>query len=305
LNVRAIVEETLELLAASLPPTVRLDPKLEAGEIAAIGSATELHQVVMNLCTNAVQAMPEGGLLEVRLERAHVLEPRSLSHGGLVAGSYVCLIVRDTGTGIKPEVLDRIFDPFFTTKDVGQGTGLGLSLVHGIVTGVGGAIDVVSSSECGATFTIWLPALASVPPPALEADDRPPRGKGQVVMVVDDEPTLVALTEEMLAELGYEPVGFLSGTAALQAFSADPQRFDLVITDEMMPELAGTGLAQQIRRQRSDIPIAIMTGYSNSGIVALARSVGVSEMLRKPLLMRDIAESLARLLNVSSPRPSP
>jgi CheY-like chemotaxis protein len=124
-------------------------------------------------------------------------------------------------------------------------------------------------------------------------------------MVVDDEPTLVALTEEMLAELGYEPVGFLSGTAALQAFSADPQRFDLVITDEMMPELAGTGLAQQIRRQRSDIPIAIMTGYSNSGIVALARSVGVSEILRKPLLMRDIAESLARLLNVSSPGPSP
>jgi len=301
-NVQAIVEEVLELLIASLPPGVRLERKLEAGNVAVIGDATQLHQVVMNVCTNAVQAMPNGGLLEVRLERANVPEPKTLSHGELVPGSYARLTVRDTGVGIKPDVLDRIFDPFFTTKSVGEGsgTGLGLSLVQGIVADVGGAVDVLSTPDQGSTFTIWLPTTwASVPLPPSHTDDELPRGNGQVVMIVDDEPVLVGLAEEMLAELGYEPVGFMSSKAALEAFRADPQRFDFVLTDEMMPALAGTGLALEIRRQRADIPIAIMTGYSDSGVAALARSAGVSEILRKPLQARDLAESLARILNVS------
>jgi CheY-like chemotaxis protein len=255
----------------------------------------------MSLCTNSLQAMPEGGVLEVLLECADVPEPKSLSHGDLAHGPYARLTVRDTGSGIEPEILDRIFDPFFTTKGVGEGTGLGLSLVHGIVADVGGAIDV-ASTRAGTTFTVWLPALASMPDPAQKTDDLPLRGNGQVVMIVDDEPMLVALAEETLAKLGYEPVSFRSSQAALEALSADPQRFDLVLTDEMMPELTGMELAIKIKRQRLDIPIVIMTGYTDSSVAALARSAGVTEILRKPLRKRDIAESLARVLGLRAGR---
>ncbi|HEY2409152.1 MAG TPA: response regulator, partial [Polyangiaceae bacterium] len=209
------------------------------------------------------------------------------------------LTVRDTGTGIEPQVLDRMFDPFFTTKGVGAGTGLGLSLVHGIVADIGGAIDVATAPDEGTTFTIWLPVAGSTPPPRTEPANALPHGNGEVIMVIDDERSLVELTEEMLAQLGYEPVGFESSTAALKAFADDPHRFDLVLTDEMMPELTGTGLAREIRRIRSDIPIIIMSGYVDSGVAALARSSGVSDVLRKPLRSADIAEALARVLPAS------
>jgi PAS domain S-box-containing protein len=298
-NVQAVIAETLQLLAASLPSRVQLERKLEAGDAAVIGDATQLHQVTMNLCTNAVQAMPAGGVLEVRLDRVDVPERRSVFHGELAPGPYVRLNVRDTGTGIDPHVLDRMFDPFFTTKGVGAGTGLGLSLIHGIVSDMRGAIDVVTALDEGTTFTIWLPVAGSTPPPKAEVADELPHGNGEVIMVVDDEPSLVALAEEMLAELGYEPVGFESSTAALNAFTEDPQRFDLVLTDEMMPDLSGTGLAREIRRARSDVPIIIMSGYVDSGVAALARSVGVSDVLRKPLKSRDIAEALACVLPVA------
>jgi CheY-like chemotaxis protein/two-component sensor histidine kinase len=300
-NVRSVIAETLDLLAASLPGRVQLERKLDGGDAAVIVDATQLHQVVMNLCTNAVQAMPAGGVLEVRLEQVEVPERRSVFQGELAPGPYVRLTVRDGGTGIEPQVLDRMFDPFFTTKGVGTGTGLGLSLVHGIVADVGGAIDVATAIDEGTTFTIWLPVAGSAPPAEAEVANEPPHGKGEVIMVVDDEPSLVALTEEMLAELGYEPVGFGSGTSALAAFAEAPDRFDLVLSDEMMPELSGTGLAREIRRLRVDIPIVIMSGYLDNGVVALARSAGVSEVLRKPLKRRDIGEAVARVLPVSQP----
>ncbi|HET9831820.1 MAG TPA: ATP-binding protein, partial [Vicinamibacterales bacterium] len=289
-----------QLLAASLPARIQLEPKLDAGDAAVIADATQLHQVVMNLCTNAVQAMPAGGVLEVRLERIQVTARRSAFQGELAPGPYARLTVRDTGTGIEPKVLDRMFDPFFTTKGVGAGTGLGLSLVHGIVVDVDGAIDVASVLDEGTTFTIWLPIAGSAPAPKAEVARQIPHGNGEVIMVVDDERALVELAEETLAQLGYEPVGFESSKAALQAFVEDPHRFDLVLSDEMMPELSGTALATEIRRIRSDIPIVIMSGYVDSGVAALASSVGVREVLRKPLQTRDIAEALVRALAVSS-----
>jgi PAS domain S-box-containing protein len=298
-NVQAVIAETLDLLAASLPGRVQLDRKLDAGDAAVIADATQFHQVVMNLCTNAVQAMPAGGVLEVRFERVEVAERVSVFQGELALGPYVRLTVRDSGTGIEPQVLDRMFDPFFTTKGVGVGTGLGLSLVHGIVADVGGAIDVATAIDEGTTFTIWMPVAGAAPAPKAEVASELPHGNGEVIMVVDDEPSLVALTEEMLAELGYEPIGFGSATAALKAFVDDPGRFDLVLTDEMMPELSGTGLALEIRRLRANIPIVIMSGYVDTSVAALARSAGVSDVLRKPLQSRDIAEALARVLPVS------
>ena len=295
-NVQFVIEETLELLEASLPVGIRLESRIESGDSAVIGDATYLHQVAMNLCTNAVQAMERGGTLGVILECVEVTESRALSRGLLHPGSYVRLTVRDTGVGIPPAVLERMFDPFFTTKGVGQGTGLGLSLVHGIVSDLGGAIDVTSKTGEGTTFEIWLPVAGETAMPPLEAARPLPRGNGETVMIVDDERPLVALAEEITAQLGYEPVGFDSSRAALEAFSAQPQRFDAVLTDEAMPDLVGTEFASEIRQLRPAIPIILMSGYGGAQLTNRAAEIGVNEVLRKPLHRRDLAESLARVL---------
>jgi len=296
INVQAVIEETLELLAASLAEGVRLEKRLEAGDAAIIGDATQLHQVAMNLCTNALQAMEHGGVLEVVLERADVTQNRRLSNGSLTPGAYVRLCVSDTGGGIPPHVLDRMFDPFFTTKGVGEGTGLGLSLVHGIVADLGGAIDVRTTVGRGTTFTIWLPIAGEASVRSAEAAAEVPHGHGQTVMIVDDEKALVALGEEILAQLGYEPVGFSSSVAALEAFREAPRRFDIVLTDETMPELVGTALAREIHLLRPDIPIVLMSGYSGAQLLDHARAAGIREVLRKPLQSKDIAECFARVL---------
>jgi CheY-like chemotaxis protein len=214
----------------------------------------------------------------------------------LAPGSYLRLCVSDTGGGIPAHVLDRMFDPFFTTKGAGEGTGLGLSLVHSIVTDLGGAIDVRTSIGRGTTFTIWLPTAGEVAVHSSEVAPSLPRGDGQTVMIVDDEKPLVALAEEILAQLGYEPVGFNSSMEALEAFRAAPLRFDIVLTDETMPELIGTDLAREIRLLRPDIPIVLMSGYSSAPLNERARAAGVGEVLRKPLQSKDIAECFGRTL---------
>lgn len=295
-NVGCAVGETLELLEASLPAGIRLERRLQAGDAAVMGDATDLHQLAMNLCTNAIQAMEHGGVLSVSLERAELGASRRFLHGSLPPGPYVRLIVGDTGSGIAPEVLERIFDPFFTTKGVGAGTGLGLALVHGIVADLGGAIEVSTRAGEGTVFDIWLPVAGEAPPPAAAAAPDLPRGGGETVMIVDDEPALVALAEEIVARLGYEPVGLHSGGAALAALHAAPERFDLVLTDESMPELAGTALAQAMRRLRPDLPIILMTGRADAPLAARAAASAVNETLRKPLRQRELAEALARVL---------
>ena len=295
-NVQAVIAETLALLAASLPPGVRLEQRLDAGDAAIVGDATQLHQVAMNLGTNALQAMNNGGVLRITLDRAEIAQDRRLSHGNLGAGSYVRLCVSDTGSGIPQQVLERMFDPFFTTKGVGEGTGLGLSLVHGIVADLGGAIDVRSALGQGTAFTIWLPMAGEATVPSRYTNTELPRGDGQTVMIVDDEKALVAIAEEMLAELGYEPIGFSSSVAALEAFRGAPERFDIVLTDETMPELIGSALADKIHELRPDVPVVLMSGYAGTQVLERARAVGISEVLRKPLQSRDIAECFARVL---------
>ena len=296
LHVQSVVEETLELLAASLPANVRLERRLDAVDTAVVGDATQFHQVIMNLCTNAVHAMAQSGVLTVVLDHVTAGERRLLSHGILGAGRYVRLSVSDTGIGIPPAVLERMFDPFFTTKRVGDGTGLGLALVHGIVAEFGGAIDVATQVGAGTTFTIWLPAAGEAPRLVAESPGELARGHGETVMIVDDERALVALAEETLAGLGYEPVGFDSSVAALQAFRAEPRRFDLVLTDETMPDLTGTDLAREIRQLRPDTLIILMSGYSSTPLSERAQAAGVIDVLRKPLVRRDIAEPVARAL---------
>ncbi|MBL0390228.1 PAS domain-containing protein [Ramlibacter monticola] len=295
-NVQSVVDEALVAIAASLPPQVRLVRDLGAGDAAVLGDATQIHQVVMNLCANAVQAMRAGGTLAVTLRTARLDEDKSVSTTQLAPGGYVQLAVRDTGSGMAPQVLERIFDPFFTTKAAGMGTGLGLSLVHGIVADLGGGIDVCSRVGAGSTFTVYLPWQGSAQ--ATDAQVEPMAGgSGETILLIDDEEALVRLGEEMMAELGYEPVGFASGAAALETFRDAPQRFDAVLSDEAMPEMTGSELAREIRRIRPDIPIVLMSGYVTPALIDRAREIGIKEVLAKPLAARDIARSLAEALH--------
>jgi len=295
-NVQSVVEEALVATAASLSPQVRLERDLGAGDAAVLGDATQIHQVVMNLCANAVQAMRAGGTLGVTLETTHLAEATCVSTTQLAPGGYVKLAVRDTGTGIAPQVLERIFDPFFTTKAAGMGTGLGLSLVHGIVADLGGGVDLDSEVGAGSTFTVYLPWHGSAQ--AIEAQSEPvAAGSGETILLIDDEETLVRLGEEMMAELGYEPVGFASSAAALESFRDKPQRFDAVLSDEAMPEMTGSELAREIRRIRPDIPIVLMSGYVTPALIDRAREIGIKDVLAKPLAARDIARSLADALH--------
>jgi signal transduction histidine kinase/CheY-like chemotaxis protein len=295
-NVSSVVRETIELLEASLPAGIRIESTLTAGTAAVLGDPTYLHQVTMNLCTNAVQAMHGGGVIEVALQRTELTVAKTLARGSLAPGDYVRLTVADQGAGIPPGILDRIFDPFFTTKQVGDGTGLGLAVVHGIVSDLGGAIDVTSSLSRGTRFDIWLPVAGEAATPSLEPPENLPHGKGETLMIVDDERPLVELAEEVLAGLGYEPVGFVSSRVALDAFRAAPDRFDAVVTDESMPDLIGTELVRQIRSLRPSLPTILMSGHGDPRLASRASEIGVDEVLRKPLHGREIAEALARLL---------
>jgi CheY-like chemotaxis protein len=300
--VSSVVKETVELLEASLPVGIRIECTLTAGTAAVLGDPTYLHQVTMNLCTNAVQAMHGGGVLEVALQRAELTAVKTLARGSLAPGAYVRLTVADSGAGIPPAILERIFDPFFTTKEVGDGTGLGLSVVHGIVSDLGGAIDVTSTIGRGTRFDIWLPVAGEAETPPLEPPENLPLGEGETLMIVDDERPLVALAEEVLAGLGYEPVGFVSSRAALEAFRAAPDRFDALLTDESMPDLTGTELVRQIRSLRPGIPTILMSGHGDPRLVSRAGEIGIDEVLRKPLHGREIAEALARLLGSARAR---
>ena len=294
-HVQSIVAETLDLIADSVPHGVRVERQLSAGDAAVLGDPTQIHQVVLNLCTNAMQAMKSEGTLAVALDEVEIDDARCVSTGELASGKYVRLSVRDTGVGIAPHVLERMFDPFFTTKGVGVGTGLGLSLVHGIVTELGGGVDVQSAPGAGATFTVYLPRQGRVAAPAI-ALETIASGQGETILLVDDEEALVKVGEEMLAMLGYEPVGFHSSAAALETFRASPQRFDAVLSDEAMPDMTGSELAKEIRKLHPDIPIVLMSGYVTPALHTRAQEAGVVEVLAKPLVSRDIARSLAGVL---------
>ena len=247
-DVANVVAETLELLRGSLPAGIRLEaggaPKLP---LVVISDATQLHQVTMNLCRNAIQAMSEGGTLRVILDTVEFTAERALSHGTLGPSHYVRLIVQDSGSGMDEATLDRIFEPFFTTKEIGQGTGLGLSLVYAIVTDSGGAIEVKSTPGQGSIFTVYLKQSQVTLAAASSVPAMPPSGHGERVLLIDDEAPVLAAAVEVLSRLGYEAVPFCHSHAALEAFEAAPERFDVVVTDEVMSGLTGTELARVFR----------------------------------------------------------
>jgi PAS domain S-box-containing protein len=291
-----IIAETLELVRGSLGASIQLEARLPDTPLYVVGDPTQLHQIMMNLCTNAIHAMAGGGTLRVSLVPINVEADRVFQHTTLHAGRYARLTVEDTGSGMDSTTLQRLFEPFFTTKEVGKGTGLGLSLVYGIVTDSAGAIEVTSTPGKGSCFAIYLPQVES---PVVAGDDAEPpvvRGKGERVLVVDDEEALMALTSETLKRLGYEPSAFPDGAKALAEFESRPERFDVVVTDEVMPGLTGTDLASSLRRRRRDLPIVLVSGYIGPMMSERALAAGVDAILKKPVQSRELAAALARVL---------
>ena len=291
-----IVAEVLALLAATLRPGVVLERGLEAPGVLMRGDPTQAFEAVMNLCTNAMQATPLGGMVQVQLVRQQVTQRRVLSHTQLSAGPYLVLTVSDQGSGITPEVMERLFEPFFTTRGAESGTGLGLAVVHGVVAEFGGAIDVQSKPGQGARFTIYFPECTDAPSPSRPTARPTTSGAGQALLVVDDEPNLVALAEEMFTSLGYQPVGYTDPVAALQTLRADPQRFAAVVTDEVMPGLTGIQLTEAIRQFAPALPILMVSGYGGASLAQRAANAGVSRLLTKPMQREELARAMALLL---------
>jgi signal transduction histidine kinase/CheY-like chemotaxis protein len=295
-EVGPLVEEVLTLMSASLRSGIELNLQIEAPSSRIKGDATQVFEAVMNLCTNAMQAMPNGGTLGVSLRRESVQEPRVLSHSRLARGGYVVLSVSDQGMGITPQVMEHLFEPFFTTKAAQSGTGLGLAVVFGVVAELGGGIDVDSSPGQGARFTVYLPECVEGLGTPVSAESSAVRGAGQRILVVDDEPELVALNVEMLRSLGYEPQGFTDARAALRSIENDPGRYAAVVTDEVMPELTGTQLTQALRQVAPLLPVLLVSGYGGALLGERASATGVTRVLTKPLQRHQLARALSDIV---------
>ncbi|MDH4266682.1 MAG: PAS domain S-box protein [Deltaproteobacteria bacterium] len=294
-----IVKETLKLLRASLPSTIEVRQNMESETGIIEANLTQIHQVVMNLCTNAAHAMKEnGGVLEVSLANAEMDIDTTAQHPDIHPGPYLRLTVSDTGVGIAPDLLERIFDPYFTTKKVGEGTGLGLAVVHGIVKSHGGIVKVYSEPGKGSTFHIYFPRIDGFQEiTETQKDELLPVGGHERVLLVDDEQALVDLGKKMLEHLGYEVAVRTSSVEALELFRNRPDRFDLVIMDFTMPNMTGDKLAQEMMRLRPGLPVILCTGFSERISEMKAKALGIQDFVMKPFDLNDLARTIRRALD--------
>jgi len=291
-----IIKEACALLRASLPTTIdiRMDIQTDAF---IMGDPTQMHQVLMNLGTNAGHAMRDrGGRLVVILREATIEELREKGLPRMDAEAYLQLVVQDTGQGIPPTIMDRIFDPFFTTKEHTEGTGMGLSVAHGIIKSHGGLIDVESQVGRGTTFHIYLPKI--MPRAKAHHHSALPLPSGsERVLLVDDETMLVDMGRQVLTRLGYQVTACTSSVEALQHFQNDPAAFDLVITDMTMPHLTGKELATALLKIKPAVPIILCTGFSETITEETAKRIGIKAFILKPIVMSDLAETMRKVLD--------
>jgi len=296
IQVKPVVKEALKLLRASIPSSVKIEQSVQSNALV-MGDSTQIHQVLMNLCTNAAHAMKDdGGLLTVSLLDAELDSVFVSNHPNLKPGSYINLTVTDTGHGISPEVMEKIFDPFFTTKEKGEGTGMGLSVVHGIVLSHGGDICVYSNPGKGSTFKVYLPVIKS----RLKLEERVERPiptGNERILLIDDEPAIMNMGKQILESLGYDVTTRNSSLEALELFKKKRDRFDLVITDMTMPHMTGDKLAEELMQIRIDIPVILCTGFSSRIDEQKALAIGIRVFISKPFLKREIAEAIRKVLD--------
>lgn len=295
-NISLLINEALKLLRAATPSTIELHQEILPGCGSVLADPTQIHQILMNLCTNAVHAMEEkGGRLLVRLE--NVMLTSTAAQGGAEEGpgNFVQLTVSDTGHGIGPDIRERIFDPYFSTKDMGKGTGMGLAVVHGIVESLGGTIQLRSEVGKGSSFTVCLPRTegAKLLPPKPET--ALPSGTERVLFV-DDEEAIVSMAVQTLGKLGYKVTAFSSSEKALQAFAASPESFDIVLTDQTMPGLTGADLVYRLKGIRPNVPVVLCTGYSNLIDEESAQALGCKGFIMKPYTERILAKGIRQAL---------
>jgi len=289
LHIGSIVKEVIKLLKFSIPSTIQIVPSYTASNDAILADPTEIHQILMNLCTNAAHAMREsGGTLSIGISECAGKVNCKHSACDMIEGNFVVLTVGDTGHGILPEIINRIFDPFFTTKKQGEGTGMGLAVVHGIIKRYHGTIDVESEPGRGTTFKIYFPQVAVAPAdqgkPVNESAPMAAISPGNCkVLFVDDDGMIVELAQTALESFGFSVAPFYDSIKALNAFEENPRAYDIVITDQTMPNLTGISLARRMLQIRPDLPIILCTGYSEIVSAEMAKAMGIREYILKPV----------------------
>jgi nitrogen-specific signal transduction histidine kinase/ActR/RegA family two-component response regulator len=292
-----MIKETLKLLRASLPSTIEIRQSISRSDDWALADPTQIHQVLLNLCDNAAHAMAEkGGVLEVTLDHVELDRSTLTSHKKLKPGRFLRLGVSDTGHGIAPGNIQRIFDPYFTTKEPGEGTGLGLAVVHGIVERHDGAVMVQSRQGKGSKFEVFFPTIEGSPAVSHHAPRALPGGTERILLV-DDEEALLKGRKRTLENLGYQIVATRNGLEALDAFRTQPEGFDLVITDYTKPQMTGLKLAREIMRIRPDMPIILCTGSGTRDVHEQAAATGIREVAVKPFSLRDFAAVIRKVLD--------
>jgi CheY-like chemotaxis protein len=290
-----LIMDALKLLRPAIPKTIDINTRIET-KCYVLGNPSRLHRIVMNLCTNAYQAMAEhGGKIDILLSERE-LTGQTAALAQLPSGKYAELVVADTGIGIPSENISRVFDPYFTTREKCKGTGLGLATVHGIVKSHGGVVLVDSQMEKGTTFTVYLPSTRGLRTNPKPAESRLTGGKERILLI-DDESDILEIEKEMLQKLGYAITETNRATQAIEWFSSHPHEFDLVITDMTMPQMTGEELSYRLRKLRSDIPILICTGFSEGMSEEKAGSMGINGFLMKPVSMKDLSNMARGVLD--------
>ncbi|WP_207681422.1 ATP-binding response regulator [Desulfonema magnum] len=294
LNIQPVIKESLKLLRSSISKNIEFKVNLDTdcGDI--MGDPTQIHQIMMNLCTNAYHAMEEtGGCLEVTLNEVVIGTDDMMN---IKPGKHLRLSVHDTGKGMTSDVMEKIFEPYYTTKEKNKGTGLGLSVVHGIIKNHEGNITVYSEPDRGTTFNLYLPVIEEKSVEETISDDAVQKGS-EHILLVDDEKQIVKMESQMLEALGYQVTAFISSSEALNTFRTEPETFDLVITDMAMPNMTGEKLAQQLKNIRSDIPIILCTGFSERISENRARRMGIDGYIMKPMLKNELAKKIREILD--------
>lgn len=299
IQISLMVKEVLKLIKASFPATIDIRQNIHPDSGMVEADPIQIHQIMMNLCTNAYHAMREkGGTLEVVLRPVEILSESAGENPELTPGAYVELVVKDNGYGISADKIDRIFEPYYTTKEMGEGTGLGLAVVHGIIKSYGGAVKVHSQPGKGSAFHVFFPRMIQEIKVAGPGPQKKENilGGNENILLVDDDQAIVYIVKQMLENLGYNVTAKYSSMDALAHFSSQRNHFDLVITDMTMPKMTGDILAQRISQMRPDIPIILFTGYGDMIAQEKAKALGIRAFLMKPLQTRDLARTIREIL---------